>query len=482
MDEQSSRFDAQKERIATGIPGLDTVLHGGLLRRAVYMIRGQPGAGKTILANQLCFNHAARGGKVLYVTLLSETHERMLFNIGQLSFFEASRIPDQIAYLSAYPIFEQSGLKGLSEMLRRETRASESSLLVVDGLVTVQQASFDPTAFKRFIHDMQVHAAMRAATVVLLSSAGSEPDSAEHTMVDGVFSVRDNRIGKRRERELEVTKFRGSDYLPGGHAFRIGDSGIEVYPRLESLLRDPNPTDPARLDRISTGLASLDQVLHGGLRSGSATVLFGPTGTGKTTLALHFLSRSSADEPGLHFGCYETPQRVQLKGREIGLDLEGRVADGSLELVWHPPTERELDALGNRLVAAVRARKVKRLVVDGVDAFISAAADPGRISHFFSALSNELRSLDVTALYTQELAQLIASEVVLPMEGISTLAENLLLLRYREQALQLTRTLTVIKLRDSRHDERTCELRIGAQGAELVPTPPVRALRRLLRH
>jgi circadian clock protein KaiC len=483
MNDQPKTFDRRKERIATGVPGLDAILHGGLLRQAVYMFRGQPGAGKTILANQLCFHHAAGGGNVLYVTLLSETHERMLFNIGQLSFFEASRIPDQIAYLSAYTIFEQSGLKGLSEMLRRETRAVDASLLVVDGLVTVEEAPVDGNDFKKFIHDMQVHASMQGATVVLLSSAGTQPSGPEHTMVDGVIDVRDNRVGKRRERELEVSKFRGSDCLPGGHAFRISARGIEVYPRLESILRDPDPRDSVLLTQISTGVPSLDVALQGGLRAGSTSVLFGPTGSGKTTLGLHFLSAASVHEPALLFGFYETPQRVLLKAKTLGLDLAGRVADGSLELLWHPPTERELDALGNRLVSAVRERGAKRLFVDGIDALAGAAADRDRISHFFSALTNELRSHGVTALYTQELHALIEGDLKLPLESVSALVENVLLLRFLEEDARLARLFSVIKLRDSGHDDRTHELRIGPQGASLVPlTPrPLRRVRRLLR-
>ncbi|HEX5660471.1 MAG TPA: ATPase domain-containing protein, partial [Polyangiales bacterium] len=432
MNESITTFDRRKERVQTGVPGLDAVLHGGLLRQAVYMVRGTPGAGKTILSNQLCFHHAARGGKVLYVTLLSETHERMLFNIGQLSFFEPTRIPDQIAYLSAYTVFEQSGLKGLSEMLRRETRAGDASLLIVDGLVATEESLPSRNDFKKFVHDMQIHASMQGSTVVLLSSVGAHASGPEHTMVDCVIELRDNRVGKRRERELEVTKFRGSDYLPGGHAFGISARGVTVFPRLESMLRDPDPRELAHPGKLSMGASSIDGALHGGLRTGSATVMFGATGTGKTTLGLQFLGHSSAGEPGLHFGFYETPERVLQKAATLGLDLRSKVADGSLALIWHPPTERELDALGDRLVKAVRARGVKRLFVDGIDGFAGAAADAGRIPHFFSALTNELRSHGVTALYSQELQELVSVELTLPLHGISALAENILLVRYAE--------------------------------------------------
>jgi circadian clock protein KaiC len=434
------------------------------------MVRGKPGAGKTILANQICFAHAARGGRVLYVTLLSETHERMLFNLAQLSFFEPSRIPEQIAYLSAFAIFEQGGLKALSEMLRRETRASESSLLVVDGLVSIEEASIGSTEFKKFVRDMQVHTSMRGATVLLLSSSSSELVGPEHTMVDGVIDVYDRRIGQHRERELEVSKFRGSDYLAGGHSFQIDARGIQLYPRLESMLRDPEPRDECQLALHSTGIPSLDRALHGGLRCGSTSVLFGPTGTGKTTLGLHFLSQSSADEPGLLFGFYETPQRILVKAKLLGIDLESKVRDGSLSLLWHPPTERQLDALGNRLLNDVRARRVKRLFVDGIDGLASASSDPARLPHFFSALTHALRIHGVTSLYSQELPELFAHEVVLPVRGVSALVENILMLRMVDDGREIRRLFSAIKLRDSGHEQRHLELRISAQGVELLAT------------
>jgi circadian clock protein KaiC len=304
--------DRPRDRLPTGITGLDTVLQGGLLRRGVYMLQGKPGAGKTILANQLCFHHAAQGGKVLYVTLLTETHERMLFNLEQLGFFDPTMIPERLSYVSAYSFLEESGLKGLTEMLRREARLRHASLIVVDGLVAAEETADTEKDFKKFIHELQIHANLLGCTILLLSSEAAGPIGPEHTMVDGVLEVADNRVNGRSERELEVKKFRGSSYLRGGHVFQITPAGIEVFPRIEALLQDPPHDDNCTSERVSTGVPALDEVLHGGLRCASSTVIFGPTGSAKTSLGLHFLSECSAQEPGLLFGFYEPPPRVLL--------------------------------------------------------------------------------------------------------------------------------------------------------------------------
>ncbi|HEX5752901.1 MAG TPA: ATPase domain-containing protein [Archangium sp.] len=465
-----STTERPQDRIPTGVPGLDTVLHGGLLRRGVYMLQGRPGAGKTILTNQMCFHHAAQGGRVLYATLLAETHERLLFNLEPLSFFDTSRIPEQISYLSAFATLEQGGLKGLVEVLRREARGRQATLLVVDGLVTVEESAQSKRDFKKFIHELQIHANLVGCTILLLTSSSAEPVGPEHTMVDGVIELSDNRVGRQAERELEVKKFRGSSYLRGGHAFQITREGISVLPRIEALLQEPSRSDPCKTERVSTGITQLDKMLHGGLPCASTSVLFGPTGAGKTTFGLHFLDESSKAEPGLHFGFYETPPRLLLKARALGLDLDKKQKQGVVDILWHPPTERLLDGLGHKLLGAVRERGVKRLFIDGVDGFLQSATHPGRISHFLAALTNELRVLGVTTLYTSELQEMYSQEVKLPISGISSLVENIFFLRFVELRSKLHRMLSVVKVRDSDYDSSFLEYRITSRGIELADT------------
>lgn len=465
-----SKMERPQDRVPTGVPGLDSVLHGGLLRRGVYMIQGRPGAGKTILSNQMCFHHASQGGRVLYTTLLAETHERLIFNLEPLSFFDTSRIPEQITYMSAFSTLESEGLKGLVEVLRREVRARKATLLVVDGLVSVEESAETKKDFKKFIHELQIHANFADCTILLLTSSGADMVGPEHTMVDGVIELVDHRWGRRSERELEVKKFRGSDYLRGGHAFFISQDGLTVLPRLEALLQDPSRQDACKKARVRTGIPRLDEMLENGLPCASTSVLFGPTGAGKTTFGLHFLDGSSKAEPGLLFGFYETPPRILLKAEALGLQLEKKQKQGIIDMVWHPPTERILDGLGNKLLCAVRERGVRRLFIDGVEGFQKAAAHPDRISHFLAALTNELRVLGVTTLYTSELQDIFTQDVRLPISGVSSLVENIFYLRFVEMHAKVHRALSVVKVRDSAYDSTLREFRITSRGVELLDT------------
>src|SRR4029077_4308651 len=226
-------------------------------------------------------------------------------------------------------------------------------------------------------------------------------------------------FGMQAERELEVRKLRGTDALRGRHSFRITEAGIVVYPRIEVLLARPSALDEWPDERCATGVNQLDAMLGGGIPRGTATLVLAASGSGKTSLGLHFLSQSSAQEPGLLFGFYEMPRRLRLKAAGIGIKVDGLNEEAHLEILGHPPTEDILDALGNRLLEAVRRRGVKRLVIDGLLGFQEIAADrPHRIGRFLTALANELRVLNVTTFYTAETRNLIGGVIEGPTIGL----------------------------------------------------------------
>src|ERR1700740_3214679 len=298
---------APLDRVPTGIPGFDTVLRGGFLKAGIYIVRGQPGTGKTILGNQFCFNHVAIGHRAVYVTLLAETHDRMMQHMQVMSFFDPTRIPDGLYYVNGFRILEQGGLKGFINLLRHEIRAHEATLLVLDGLIATEESTQSERDFKKFIHELQAHIAIEGCTALLLTNGRRNEYHPEHTMVDGLIELHDVLFGTQAERELEVHKLRGTDALRGRHAFRITVAGIVVYPRIEVLLARPSADDQWPDQRCTTGVSQLDAMLGGGIPRGTTTLVLGASGSGKTSLGLHFLSQSSAEEPGLFFGFYETP-------------------------------------------------------------------------------------------------------------------------------------------------------------------------------
>lgn len=450
---------SREASIETGVAGLDLILEGGVLAGGVYILQGEPGAGKTILGNQMCFHHARTGQRALYVTLLAESHSRMMSHMGVLSFFDQTVIPSKLTYLSAFRALEDSGLRGLTDLLRRELQTTKASLLVVDGLVAAEESADSTMDFKKFIHELQTLVALVGATAILLTSTGASPlpVAAEHTMVDGVIEMSSRLYGRRSERDLQVLKRRGRGYLQGRHSFRITDDGIVVHPRTEALLEHPSAIDQPDLARMSTGISALDEAMGGGLLHPTTTLVIGPAGIGKTTLGLHFLSGCSAAEPGLLFGFHETPERIISQAQTLNLPLAEHLANGTVEAMWQPATEGLIDELCGRLLSAVRSRKVRRLFMDGLDGLAKLAVEPDRVGHVMTALANELRALDVTTLYTSE-AELGApvlgnAYAGLSIRGVSTIAENAIVMRYVNLYATHHRLISVLKARNTTIDD-----------------------------
>lgn len=456
------------ERLPSGVDGLDTVLGGGFFKSGVYIVQGVPGSGKTVFANQLCYRHVAAGGRAVYVTLLAESHSRMLQHIRPFSFFDESVLADRLSYISAFNNLEADGLKGLMDVLRREMRARNVSVLVLDGLVAAAEAASTDRELKKFIHEMQTSAVFHGCTVFLLTSGGSPLRvNAEHTMVDGLLELEERLFDARSERFVQVRKFRGASSLRGKHSFRITDDGLRVFPRIEALFTEP-PASTAAGAALSTGVASLDALIGcGGLPAASATVVIGSTGTGKTTLGVQFLSLSSADEPGLLMGFFESPARVRAKAKALGCDIDALERSGALELLWHSQGEHVLDELGHRLLDEVDRRRVRRLVIDGLSGFFEAATHPERSNRFFSCLVNELRRRGVTVLLTLETRDVVGSTVSAPY-GVSGFVDNLIFIRFAEVEGRVTRLMSITKMRDSDFSVGVHAMRIGDSGMTIA--------------
>ena len=463
------------DRLSSGIAGLDSLLLGGFVRNGLYIVQGAPGAGKTILSNQMCYAHAAAGGRALYVTLLSEQHERLLANLEKLSFYEQTRVAEEITYVSAFQLLERDGLAGLLTMLRREIVTHAASLLVLDGLVAAEAYATTELELKKFIHELQMLAAAADCTMFLLTSSGhggaTADQRAEHTMVDGMIALRNGSHGWRVEREIEVRKFRGSDHIAGRHAMRITSDGIMVWPRTEALPLSETHRDHVSSGKLATGAAGVDKMLHGGLPTGSSTVVMGPTGAGKTCLGLQFLAQCSQDEPGLMLSFYETPAQLVARASGIAPHLPALVASGAVQFLWQGPAEDLMDRVAADLLAQARRMGARRVVIDGLLGFEDMTVQPERIALFYRALTMQLRELGATTLCTAEVPELVGPVSRAPLARMTPIAENLIMLRHVETDGILRRVISVMKLRDSTFDTRLRGFDIVAGGIVLAEDP-----------
>jgi len=451
-------------RVPTGVSGLDLILGGGLFRGGVYIVVGQPGTGKTIFGHQLAFHHVAAGGRVVYATLLSETHGRLLTFMKGMRFFDEAAVGDKIAYVNGYTSLESDGLAGLMLVVRTAVREQGASILIIDGMSAAATLGPSESAYKKFIQELQTWVEMIGCTVLLLSSSGSAMQiGPEETMVDGVIELEVRPLGRRRIRQLFVTKLRGSGYLEGQHTYEISSGGIDVYPRLEPAFGGEEPIDGDH-QLSSFGVEGLDAMLGGGVTAGSTTMILGASGTGKSILGQHFLEAGlRAGETVAAFGFFANPPTLLRIADERGMGFGAAAQSGRLHVLWQPPVERLLDKVGWEILRLVGRTRAARIFVDSIEA-LRESEDGHRLNGFFAVLSQELRRLGVTTVFAAETVERADQKMAPPVHRLSAVTQNLILLQVTEVDGKLERRITVQKTRDRAHDLRLAPFAIGERG------------------
>lgn len=467
--------------LQTGVAGFDQILGGGFPAHSLYLIQGLAGSGKTTLACQIGFHHAHQGKKVLILTLIAETHGKMLNHLSSFSFFDEQLVGERIVFLGAYPDLFKGGLRQLLKSIATTLAEQKPDIMIIDGFRSVREAKPSDVAMSEFMLSLNsLVSAMRCTTFLLSPTEGNVADS-ENTLVDGLIELSQYEQGMNLIREIKVFKLRGSKHLLGRHVFEVGDNGVAMYPRLEAVSTGSKAAPSLSRQRLGFGIEGWDRLTHGGVARGSTTALLGNPGVGKTLMGMHFIYDGlKRGENCLIAGFYESPQALLEKAHSVGLDFRSYFDSGALQVIWHPPLEVLVDSLAQSVLRNVETRQVSRLLVDGIDGMREIVMHAGRSRSFLAAFVNELRCRNVTTFFTQELAYFGQS----PGDGeiaASMLFENIVLLRYVDDNGINRRQIGVLKLRENGYDAANHILVISDQGMTIEealsgpvhPTPPL---------
>jgi circadian clock protein KaiC len=377
-------------------------------------------------------------------------------------------------YFSGFKVLEAEGLDGLAKLVGSTMADRTPSVVVVDGFVTARESAQAPNDLKQFIRQMQAFSASVGCTTILLSSADpAAPTRPEHTIVDGIIELSDNLNGLRSLRHLLVRKMRGTRQIQGCHTVQITDDGLTVHPRFEVGSSRMQRDAVASSRRCGFGVAELDEMMMGGAPTGSITMLLGASGVGKTMLLLQFLAAgAAAGETGLFFGMYEKPEALLAKSKRIQLRLQDGVDAGKIHLDWERPIEGVLDVLADRMFCRIRETGATRLCIDGMHSLFRTVDFPERMRAVTAALGEELTGLGVTTLYTLETPELVGADgaaIRVPMDDVSAMSHNVVVIRLRERSGRYDRMLSIMKMRDSDYDRSIRELTITGHGIVVAP-------------
>jgi len=472
--------DGPKTLFPTGVAGLDTLLGGGIPPRQTLIITGNPGSGKTVLCSQIAFLAAARGVSVVLASLTSEPHDKLLEALSGFAFFRREFVGEQVFLISAYTAL-QKGAEEARDLLLGTVVERSARLLFIDDLRSIRDLWRDEAKVRELIYELGIGLALARCVGLLTTAYPVDHLMAlpEATNTDGIVSLSFNSHGLRRLRRAEVIKVRGRAHLTGSHPFEIGSEGIRIIPRLEALTPSDDLDSPPDNARAAFGVPELDALMGGGLPAGSATMLAGSMGIGKTLFSSHFaLEGARKGEKALFVSFFEGLGPIVTRAQRIGLDLQPAVSSGALRFLYLPPTDVEADVLIDRVLAEIARMRARRLVIDGVGILELSIADADRRQVFLAALSVRLRRAGVTTVFTKEVPKVAGTELDFSDTPIAILGENLLLLRYVELRGRIHRILSVLKMRDSGYESDLREFEITDRGIRVLG--PLRSVHGLL--
>ena len=465
------------DRISTGIVVLDNILQGGFPEGTTILIVGRPGSGKTILAHQIMFHNASPEHKAIYLTTLSEPQVKVMKFQQEFSYFDQHKFQRSVFYRDLGSILRKLGPAQALVLIDELLRKHQPRLIVMDTVRTIAEMIPSHTEFREFLLDLSMRLATWGCTALLLGEYCEEevelrPESA---IADGILYLSGTEERNLQKRYLRILKMRGTDFLGGENVFQITADGIQVFPRINSLpadrLFDQSLDDLP--ERLGTGLPGLDEMMGGGIPRGTATLVSGASGTGKTLLALNFATAGlESGESAVYVTFEEHPRQILDGARRLGLDLGHHLEAGRLKMLYVSPMELDVDINVYQIQKLVHDHKAARLVIDSISAFEIGMNDKIKYTDYIWALTDYFKAREVSVLLTHEIHNGELFEMT--KHGVSYVADNLILLRFLEQGLDLKRYLRVVKMRASSHTTMLRELLIGPMGISLAGDPNLR--------
>jgi circadian clock protein KaiC len=461
-------------KLASGVPGLDEVLGGGIPEFSFNLIAGGPGCGKTTMAHQIMFANASPARKAVYFSIIGEPPIKMLRYQQQYSFFDAAKVGDgSVRFINLGQQAVEGGMAKVLEAILQEIDKSQPAIVVVDSfralvrrtLATGPEGEEELTGF---MQRLALALTSYEATSFLVGEYGdSEHDSAVFTVADGLIWLYQAVDRNSVVRKLHVVKMRGQGQIPGLHTARITDAGYSVFPRL--LKPAEVVTEHPLKNRLSTGVPGLDEMLGGGIPSGYSVLIAGPSGSGKTVLSNQFIIEGAGRGENGIVAIFEKRPNDYLQTTPRGEEFEKLVREERLKVLYLRPLDLSIDETLLEIQNAVKRLGAKRAVIDSLSGLELALAPTFRedFRESLYRMMGALTGLGVTVMATVELEDSYGSLRFSP-QGIAFLTDAIIIQRYVELNGQLRRALAVVKVRSSQHSKDLREYEIVSDGGIAV--------------
>ncbi|GAA0495745.1 serine/threonine protein kinase [Paractinoplanes deccanensis] len=439
-------------RLTTGQADLDLVLGGGLEPGSVVVVSGPPGAGKTILAQQLCFAMAGPEHKAVYYTTLSEPHSKLVEHLRDFTFFSPERLGPEVEYVHLGDLLCDSGTNDLAPVVDEVIRKAfddQPAVVVIDSMKVLRDFVSDHD-LRMSLYDLTSKVAHSGTVLMLLGeyTADETQTCAEFTLADGIVQLSYRSREPIDRRGLRVVKMRGTSHVQGTHTVHISRDGVQVYPRIESLLLEEHRPERGR---IPTGIEGLDALLGGGIPHSDATLVLGPSGVGKTIASIQFIGEGLAHgERCLYISFQDSAEELIAMAGRLGCDFNAARADGRLEISHVPVGNLDLDGVAAVARHHLAEGGTARIVIDSLAEMAHTAREAERFPAYLRSLLGLVRSAGASLWVTSETRTIGPMDE--PLAGLMFLFHNVIQIRYIEHCAEIGRAVNILKMRNSGHD------------------------------
>jgi circadian clock protein KaiC len=462
-----------KPRVCTGVPGLDDVLSGGLPMGHLYLIEGDPGAGKTTVGLQFLMQGAAQGERVLYVTLSESKAELECgaeshgWSLQGVEIYEFAPTEQSLEPEDQYSHFHPSEVEFqyTTQSILDRIKELKPQRVVFDSLSELRLLAHDSLRFRRQILALKHFFMNRGCTVLLLDDRTADGrDMQLQSIAHGVLMLErlQREYGVERRR-LRIAKLRGSRYREGFHDYTIEEGGVSVFPRLVAGEHRQEATEGV----ASSGIPVLDRLWDGGVPRGTSTLLVGPAGTGKSSIATKYVAAAAErGEVAAIFNFDETLATVYLRAAHIGADLRPHVQAGMVRITQLDPSEVSPGQFVGLVRSAVEQDGARVIVIDSLNGFLNAMSGEQMLVSHVHELLTFLNQRGVVTFVVLTFSGMIGTQLSVPID-MTYLSDNVLVFRFFETQGRLRKALSVVKKRSGKHEDTIHELTFSSAGISL---------------
>jgi circadian clock protein KaiC len=465
-------------RIETGVRNLDSILDGGIPKNSLTVLAGTPGAGKTILSQQIIFQNASPERRALVIQTLSEPSAKTLKYLRQFEYSDLKKLKDgSIEFVDLGKILRSSGLEPAIAMMVEHIKRVKPTFVIIDSFKVFEDLARSREELRKFTYEIAIHLMVWECTSFLLGEF-SEKDIETNplfSIVDGIILLKTREEADEVQRFIRVIKMRGTNHSRDEHSVAITSKGMGVYAPRVTIRRDTQGDLYSKGNgptRGNLGISKIDQLLGNGVPYGSSFLVSGVAGTGKTLLSLEFIYRGAKEfgEKGIFFSFEETEERLLALGKGLGWDLQGEIKRGKIELVCIPQTDIRVEEHLLMLQERIEGLKAKRIAVDSASIFLHKVSDPRVIRERVYQLATLVQRAQAIGFLNTDIPY--GSNSVSRFGVEETIVDGVILLTASEKGFERERFIEIYKLRNTAHLPGRHPMEIVRGGLKITPRIP----------